>query len=142
MADEAASAEAPATAAPLDQLVERYVKLRDRKTELKGEYEKSVAAIDQAMERIENFLLKQLNDSKAESVRTKAGTFFKSLRYSATCADWDNVWAWVQEDPETRAAMLEKRVSKAFVEAYEAEHNDLPPGVNVRKETVVNVRRS
>lgn len=144
MADEVASTEAPAAVAanPLDQLVDRYVQLRDRKTQLKGEYEKSVARIDEAMGKIENFLLKHLNDCQSESVRTKSGTFFKSLRYSATCADWDSIWAWVQEDPQTRVAMLEKRVSKAFVEAYETEHNDLPPGVNVRKETTVNVRRS
>lgn len=145
MADEVASPEAPAAASaanPLEQIVERYIALRDKKTDLKGDYEKKVAAVDQALERIEMFLLKHLNDNSAESVRTGAGTFFKSARTSATAADWDAVSAWIQEDPETRWAMLEKRVSKGFVEAYEAEHNDLPPGVNVRKETTVNVRRS
>jgi hypothetical protein len=142
MADEVASPEASAAVTPLEQIVERYIALRDRKTTLKGEYEKSVAKLEQAMERIEMFLLKQLNDSQSESVRTKAGTFFKSTRTSATCADGQALWDWVMEDPAERAAALEKRVSKAFVEAYEAEHNDLPPGVNVRKEVTVNVRRS
>ena len=134
--------EAAAHAASLDQLVERYIALRDKKSELKGEYEKSVAAIEQGLEKIENFLLKQLNDSGSESVRTKAGTFFKSKRYSATAADWAMVSDWVQEDPAERWAILEKRVSKGFVEAYQEAHNDLPPGVDVRIETTVNVRRS
>lgn len=144
MADEAASAEAPAKSAenPLDLVVERYVILRDKKTQMKSDYEKKVATVDAAMERIEAFLLKHLTDSNSESVRTKAGTFFKSTRTSATVADWDAVSAWVLEDTVSRWPMLEKRVSKGFVEAFAEAHNDLPPGVNVRQETTVNVRRS
>lgn len=144
MADEVASPEAPAArAAPtLDDVVERYISLRDKKAELKGDYERKVAAVEQAMDRIEAFFMKHLDTSGSESVRTKAGTFFKQERNSATAADWDSVSAWVQEDPETRWAILEKRVSKGFVEAYRTEHNDIPPGINWRTEYVVNVRRS
>jgi len=140
MTPDPAVAEAPAVANPLDQLVERYVQLRDRKAEMKGEYEKKVAALDQAMDRIENFLLKHLNDSGSESVRTKAGTFFKQERNSATVADWDACLAFITGGEHW--SMLEKRVSKAFVEAYKEEHNDLPPGVNWRSEVTVNVRRA
>lgn len=141
MADEVASPEAKVEN-PLDQLVERYVQLRDKKTELKGDYEKKVAAVDAALARIESFFLKHLTDSQAESVRTKHGTFFKQERTSATVADWESITAWLMEDLEARWPMVEKRVSKSFVEAFKEEHNDLPPGINWRSEIVVNVRRS
>lgn len=137
------SLETPVASAPtaqLSQLVDRYVQLRDRKTELKTEYEKSVEQIDAAMTRIENFLLKHLNDSGSESVRTEAGTFFKSERTSATVADWDAALNFIRDNEHW--AMLDKRVSKAFVVAYKEEHNDLPPGINWRSEVTVNVRRA
>lgn len=141
MADEVASAEAPATAVnPLDQLVERYILLRDKKAELKGDYERKVDNVDIALGKIENFLLKHLNDSQSEAVRTKAGTFYKQERTSATVADWDSVLNWVKSGEHW--SMLEKRVSKSFVEAFKEAHNDLPPGINWRSEIVVNVRRS
>lgn len=144
MPEEVASPEAPAAtpAATLDDLVDRYIKLRDKKTELKGDYERKVAAVDQALERIEAFFMRHLDNSGSESVRTKAGTFFKAEQNSATVADWDSIWSWVQEDLEARAAILEKRVSKGFVQSYRDEHNDLPPGINWRTAYVVNVRRS
>lgn len=144
MADDLASPEAAAPAAvnPLDQLVEKYIALRDRKAALKGDYEKSVAKIDEALGRIEAYLLTQLTATGSESVRTKSGTFYKSERISATVADWDHIREWVLDAPAERWSMLEKRVSKGFVEAYKTEHNDLPPGVNIRSEIVVNVRRS
>lgn len=133
----------PAVAAPdLDQIVERYVQLRDLKTQKESDHKKEVATIDAAMAKIENFLLAHLNKSKSEAVRTKAGTFFRQNKTSAQVADWLSISAWIQEDPDTRWAMLEKRVSKGFVDAYRQEHNDLPPGVNWREESAVNIRRA
>jgi hypothetical protein len=39
--------------------------------------------------------------------------------------------------------LLEVRVSKTAVEQYREQHDDdLPPGVNIREERVVNVRRT
>lgn len=136
------SEQAEAAAKPLlDNIVEKYVALRDKKAELEAAHKKAKAEFDAALDRIEAYLLKHLNDNGAESIRTAAGTFYKSKQNSATVADWDQVRAWIEQDPETRWPMLEKRVSKLFVEAHLEEHNDLPPGINWRSESVVNVRR-
>lgn len=140
MTDEVAAPSAEAAVNPLEQLVERYIQLRDKKAEIESEAKKKVAKLNEAMTRIENYLLKHLQDNGAESVRTGAGTFFTSMRTSATVADWDHLLGWIREGEHWSA--LEKRVSKSFVESFKEEHNDLPPGIDFRQEKVVNVRRS
>ncbi len=124
----------------IDALVERYIKLRDRKQELKAGYEASVANIDAAMTRVEAHLQGTLNDLGAESMRTAFGTVYQSVRTSASCADWDSLLPWIQGGGHWSA--LEHRVSKSFVEAYKNENNDLPPGVNWSETRTVNIRRS
>jgi hypothetical protein len=139
---EVAAAPATAAAVDLDSIVERYIQLRDRKDQLVSAHKLELAKFEAAMERVENYLLRHLNVSNSESIRTKAGTFFKTTKTSAQVADWDATSEWIKDDIDTRWPMLEKRVSKGFVEAYKEEHNDLPPGINWRSEVAVNIRRA
>lgn len=125
----------------LTAVVDRYIKLRDRKAELKKEYDKSVEDIDTALTKIENVLLKHLNDSKSESVKTTAGTFYVSKKANVSIADWDSYKAFLlkQEDP---FAYLDRKANKSAIEAYKEEHKDLPDGLNWSEIRTVNVRRS
>jgi hypothetical protein len=91
------------------------------------------------LDRIENFLLKRLTDQGVEAIRTKFGTAYTQERTSANVADWDMFLAFVREGEHWSA--LEKRVSKTFVDAHKQEHNDVPPGINVRVERVLNITR-
>lgn len=131
-------AETPAVSAA--DIVTRYIALRDKKAEFKAEYDKKVEAVEKALERCEAYILNMLDEIGGESIKTAAGTAYVSTRTSATAADWDMVLGFIREGGHW--GMLEKRVSKAFVEAYKAEHNDLPPGVNWRAERTVNIRRN
>lgn len=133
--------EAPTrSAAPVDQIIERYIALRDKKADLKAAFTQSTEAIDAALERIENFLLKTMQDLGVESLRSGLGTAYKQAQTSATVADWESALDWVKKNEQW--AMLEKRVSKSFVEAYKNENADLPPGIDWREVTKVNIRRS
>lgn len=123
----------------IDELVEKYVALRDRKSVLKAEYDGKVAKIDEVMDRVEAALLKYFDEIGVENVKTKAGTAYKSTRTSATVADWDSFLGFVQQQEAWE--MLEHRVSKKAVEEYKAANEDLPPGVNWRAEVTVNVNR-
>ena len=129
-----------ATETPVADIVVRYIALRDKKAELKAAYEKSVEKIDEAMKRCEAFIMATMDQIGVDSVKTAAGTAFKKQQTSATVADWDATLAFIKDSESW--SMLERRVNKTFVEAYIEEHNDLPPGVNYRSETVVNIRRT
>lgn len=124
----------------MEELVEKYIKLRDTKAQLSADFKSRTAKLDEVIGKIEGVLLSQFMDLGMESVRTKAGTAYKSTRVSATVADWDNVLDFIQRNELWN--MLEHRVNKTAVEQFKEEHGDLPPGVNWREEVVVNVRRS
>lgn len=127
-------------AAKLEQIVDKYLQLRDQKKVFKDEYDAKVAEIDAAMERIENYLLAEMQKSGLKNLPTEAGTAYMSTRTSATVADWDSLLHFVKE--HELWTMLEKRVSKTAVEEYVAANDDLPPGVNITQAVVVNIRRS
>lgn len=124
----------------VDAVVSKYVKLRDLKAEKKSAYDDSVKDIDAAMAKCELYLLRTMQEMGLESVRTEAGTAYKTVKTSAQVADWDMALAFIRDNELWE--MLEKRVSKKLVEQYKEEKNDLPPGINWREELTVNIRRS
>lgn len=124
----------------MDDLVEKYVVLRDKKAEISAEYKAKIAKVDEILGRIEGALLSQFGQLGVESVRTKSGTAYMSHRTAATVADWDTTLEYIRNTDNWQ--LLERRVSKKDVEEFKGEHGDLPPGVNWRDEVVVNVRRS
>lgn len=124
----------------LDQLVEKYIQLRDKKAEHKAAYEAQIASIDAALTRLENHFLAQMQEQGLTSLPTAVGTPYLQHRTSASVADWNTLLGFIQRN--NLWSMLEKRVSTTAVEEYRAANDDLPPGVNWREAVVVNVRRS
>ena len=124
----------------LNELVEKYIRIRDRKVKLKAEYEGKVAELDSVLAKIEAVLLKTFQDTGMDSVKTAAGTAYRSTRSQASIADWDAFLSHVRQNDAFE--LLERRCSKTAVEQYRAANDDIPPGVNWREEQVVNIRRS
>lgn len=124
----------------LDAIIERYVKLRDKKAEIEARHKDELAPVKQALEKIENVLLSELNQQGVESVKTPFGTAYKSVSTSVTVADWDTALPWIQQNDAWH--MLEKRVNKTAVLEHQAANDELPPGLNFSQATTINVRRS
>ena len=124
----------------IDEIVQKYIELRDLKAQMKAEYENRVAPIQAALDKAEAHLLGQMQTLGVSSVKTGAGTAYTSQRTSATVADWDSVLPFVREGGLWH--LLEKRVNKTAVDEYVAQHGGLPPGVNYRTEITVGVRRA
>ena len=124
----------------MSDLVAKYIQLRDKKAEYKAEYEAKVAQIEEILDKIEGKFLQVFEESGMDSVKTEAGTAYKSTRVSVTTGDKDAFMEFVRTNDEW--PLLEVRPSKSAVEEYRAAHDDLPPGINWRAEQVVNIRRS
>lgn len=122
----------------LEQLVQKYVTLRNRKAELKAKFDADTADINQTLDRCEQYFLKTMNAQGLDALPTEFGVPYKQRRTSATVGDWDATLGFIREQEAWH--MLEKRVAKNAVEEYRTEHDDLPPGINWREEIVVNVR--
>jgi hypothetical protein len=123
-----------------DELVKIYIGLRDRRAKRKAAYEQDDAPDATKMDKIEGILLHRMQESGQESVRTAAGTAYKTTKSYCSVADWDAILRFVQEHGAWE--MLTRGVNKSAVEQYKAVTEDLPPGVNMRTEVVVNFRRS
>ena len=124
----------------MQELIEQYIALRDKKAELSTAFKEKIAGLDNALNALEVILLEKLNELGMDSARGSTGTVYKSKRTSATVADWDYTLSYIQKNGLWN--MLERRVSKQAVEQYKEEHGDLPPGINWREEITVNIRRS
>lgn len=124
----------------MDALIERYVALRDKKSELEAAHKAKLALLDAGMDKIESAILAELNKEGLESIGSAAGTAFKSTVTSATVADRDAYLAFLKETENWHLADI--RPAKKAVAEYRAANDDLPPGINWREEVVVRIRRA
>jgi hypothetical protein len=125
----------------LSEAVEIYIKLRDKKAQMKAEFDAKVAPINEKMDKLEAQLLDVFNKTGMDSVKTEFGTAYSTTRTTASIADREVFMEHVKSNEDW--GLLEVRVSKTAVEQYREQHDDeLPPGVNIREERVVNVRRT
>jgi hypothetical protein len=125
----------------LSDAVKLYIELRDKKAEMKAEFDQQVAGIQEKMNKLEGKLLEVFQKTGTDSVKTPFGTAYSTVRTSVTAADRDAFMNFVREHGEW--SLLEIRPSKTAVEQFrDANDNELPPGLNIREERVVNIRRS
>jgi hypothetical protein len=125
---------------PMSLLVEKYHQLRAKKKAIAERHAKELEPVQQAMGALENVMLDALNKAGSNSMRTDAGTAYKSVRTSISIADPEEFRLWVES--QNRPDFYENRVSKEAVENYINAGNPLPPGLKVSSDTVVNVRKS
>ena len=126
--------------ATVDDAVAAYIRLRDKQDEIKRRHSEELAPIRDKMYSIEVMLLKILNSTGGESIKTAAGTAFKSKRTKTKVVDWDAALDFILTNGLEH--MLERRVSKAAVEEFIEANGDTPPGVSLSTEITVNIRRS
>lgn len=123
-----------------DQLAEVYIRMRDKKNELKKAYEEEVRTIDSQMETLERYMLDLCEKSGADSLRTENGTITRSVRSRYWATDWEALHKYILENQALH--LLERRVAQGAAKEWVAENEDkLPPGVAVDNRYVVTVRR-
>ena len=125
----------------LSEAVEVYIKLRDKKGQMKAAFDAEVSPINDKLAKLEAKLMEVFNQTGMDSVKTEFGTAYTVNRSTASVADREIFMDYVEKNEEW--SLLEVRVSKTAVEQFrDANDDEIPPGVNLRVERVVNVRRS
>lgn len=137
---EDANTPAPRKGPTADQVTFAYINLRDKRKELKDAYEAADAELVAKMDKIEVWLLMQLDALGADSLKTEHGTAYISTRDRATCGDWGTFWEWAAANG--RVDMLEKRVATKPVAEYLEQYGELPPGISIERERSVTIRRA
>lgn len=123
-----------------DQLVDKYIRIRDKKAEVKKVQQAEIDKFDQALIAIERLFLAEMQRTGAKSVATNHGTAYQKTQTSVTIADREIFRKFVQDDPE-HWIFADLRANAPAVKAYLDERAELPPGVNLTSRLTVNVQR-
>lgn len=123
----------------IDELVGKYIELRDKQAQMKAKHDAKMDKIKGVMDMIEAALLKFFDESGQNSANTDAGTAYKSTKTSCTVADKDAFMTYVRA--EDAWELTDIRASKTGVAQYRSVNDDIPPGLNWREEVVVHVNR-
>ena len=121
------------------QLVEKYIKLRDKIKEIKDGHKKQLEPYNAAVIQLEAVLLQALDQAGAENMRTKSGTVYKAVSTSVTVQDWPAALGFIQETGLWD--LLEARVSKVAAVQTIEETGAPIPGVAVSQVLALHVRR-
>ena len=122
-----------------DQVIEAYLKYRNKKEALEAEIKDQVKELKDKMAKLEAWIKTKADAEGVTSFKTAHGTAFVTTNDYANVADWDAVLSFVKENEAYD--MLEKRVSKNAVRGYIDEHKTVPSGVNYGTRIDVNVRK-
>lgn len=124
----------------LDQVIAAVITVRDQIDAKKQEHKNDLAPLNVKLEKLEAFLQLQLTTLGTTSFAAKGiGTAYLQEVVGVTVEDWDATLTFIKETGLWE--MLERRVSKTVVQEYMEAQEAIPPGVKVRKETEVRVRR-
>ena len=111
---------------PVARLVNAYIKMRAKRADIKDAYEKEDATIAESMDVIKEALLKYCKDNGFNSVKTDAGTFFRSVRTKYWTSDWDS---------------FEKRLHQVNLKTFLDENPDaVPKGLNADSYYSISIR--
>jgi 3-methyladenine DNA glycosylase AlkD len=123
----------------LDQLVERYVKLRDNIKAKEDEQKQALAPFKELMKEMELAMQQHLASVGAESVATAHGTVYTTTKKSATVADAQVFRDWIIEHQAWDVCDI--RANAPAVADYLDHFGALPPGLNYSTTMAVNIRR-
>lgn len=126
---------------PLDKLTEIYIKMRDKRSELKQAFETSDEEIQDQMKLLEGQMLEACKSMSADSIRTKAGTIIRSTKTRYWTNDWDSMRTFIKK--HDAFDLLEKRLHQTNMKQFLEENPKiLPVGLNTDREFTIVVRRA
>jgi len=127
---------------PLDvnQLTSVYIKMRDKRSRVKQEWEAEDNSIKAEMELIEEKLLDLCKELNTNTLGTDHGTVIRSVKSRYWTNDWDSMYQFIKE--HDAFGLLEKRIQQTHMKEFIQENPDVyPAGMNVENQFTVLVRR-
>ena len=120
-----------------DRLTKIYVKIREKRRELKKQDDELAAQISV----LESELLGICKEQGSSLIRTPHGTISKRITKRYWTADWHSFFEFIKE--HDAFALMHQRINTANMEQFLEENPDLhPPGLNAdQTQTVVIVKK-
>ena len=124
-----------------DKLAEIYIKIRDKRAELKEKYEAEDVDLKNQQDMLAEKMLDVCREINADSIKTPAGTIIRKVDTRYWTTDWDSMYQFIQE--HDAYPLLEKRLHQTNLKQFLEENpNLLPAGLQADSKYTVVVRRS
>ena len=125
---------------PLAKMTKVYLKIKAERDKLSAEYKEADSELVSQQDKISSALLGYLKENELKSVKTDAGTFYRTVKQKYWTSDWENMHKFILEHgvPE----FLDKRLNQKNVKEFLEENPDLlPKGLNVDAEFALTIRK-
>ena len=125
---------------PLAKMTKVYLKIKAERDKLSAEYKEADDKLVRQQDKIKSTLLGYLKENDIKSVKTDAGTFYRTVKQKYWTSDWENMHKFILEHevPE----FLDKRLNQKNVKEFLEENPDLlPKGLNVDAEFALTIRK-
>jgi hypothetical protein len=124
----------------IDLRVDQYIKLRDKIKEIEARHKDELKPYKETLEKLNAVILAHLTQVGGESIRTSAGTAYRTEKKAASLADPQAFMEYVISNEAWD--LMDRKANVAAVADFINEYNAPPPGVNFSSTFVVGVRRS
>jgi hypothetical protein len=126
---------------PADKLADVYIKIRDKRDELKRQFEEEHSKLEEQLDLISAEMLELCKENGADSIKTQAGTIMRRVDTRFWTSDWDSFYKFVQENDAY--ALFEKRIHQGNMKQFLEENPELlPMGLMSDSKYKITVRRS
>ena len=124
-----------------DKLAEIYIKIRDKRAELKEKFEEQDNELKAQQDLLAEQMLALCHEQGADSIKTPAGTIIRKVDTRYWTTDWDSMYQFIQE--HDAYPLLERRLHQTNLKQFLEENpNLLPAGLQADSKYTVVVRRS
>lgn len=122
-----------------DELVAKYVELRDAKEAIAAKAKADAEPITAAMDTIGSVLLDMMNKAGETTKKTKSGTAFIKVNEFIGVGEWEETLKFINDNGYQH--WLKKDVAKSAVLEYMKETGLTPPGIKYSAAREVQIRR-
>ncbi len=124
-----------------DKLAEIYIKIRDKRAELKEQFESQDNELKYQQDMLAEQMLALCQEQNADSIKTPAGTIIRKVDTRYWTTDWDSMYQFIEE--HDAYPLLEKRLHQTNLKQFLEENPKLlPAGLQADSKYTVVVRRS
>lgn len=118
----------------IDDLIQKYVEVRDRKDALKEKHAKELEPYEEALSMVESALRDKMQELGVNSFKCEHGTAYTKELKSVGVVDWKEVLDYVKKNE--RWDLLTRKITTSALQ-----EGEYVPGTEVSKVLKVNVRR-
>lgn len=125
-----------------EKLTKVYLKIRDKRAELKSAFDAEDKVLIAQQDKVKAALLNFCKDNDVDSVKTGAGTFFRTVKTRYWTNDWDAMNSFIEQHKTPE--FYEKRLNQTAVREFinEELNGEVPECINVSSEYQVSVRKA